>query len=99
MNPLKQGLKPGWYAIPARVNRVFIHESIKTRVETIWVLQRFRKPTQSLSMNPLKQGLKLQIRFLAMDFWLVSLSMNPLKQGLKLQCSLELKHPGVRLYP
>ena len=58
MNPLKQGLKR-----QIKVNlqfrlAVFIHESIKTRVETHRTYPKERTMKQSLSMNPLKQGLK-----------------------------------------
>ncbi len=39
--------------------RVFIHESIKTRVETGRLAMTSMTSAGSLSMNPLKQGLKL----------------------------------------
>ena len=61
MNPLKQGLKPTYVeAVYWKLNRVFIHESIKTRVETASLLDVYREAGLSLSMNPLKQGLKRQ---------------------------------------
>ncbi len=84
MNPLKQGLKHGKVyltdrkysafiheSIKTRVetkepnmeitigNVAFIHESIKTRVETAYHYDHFDSPSKHLSMNPLKQGLKL----------------------------------------
>ncbi len=37
---------------------VFIHESIKTRVETLARIRTRGQARLSLSMNPLKQGLK-----------------------------------------
>ena len=58
MNPLKQGLKRhDIYDILAN-RSVFIHESIKTRVETQDYLPAAHSVSLSLSMNPLKQGLK-----------------------------------------
>ncbi len=59
MNPLKQGLKRAELISLCALLEVFIHESIKTRVETKACLQRFIRRIPSLSMNPLKQGLKL----------------------------------------
>ena len=35
MNPLKQGLKRYYYDTYQELDRAFIHESIKTRVETL----------------------------------------------------------------
>ena len=62
---------------------LFIHESIKTRVETQEFYGFSQLEPESLSMNPLKQGLK-QLCCEFGDFLSqLSLSMNPLKQGLK----------------
>ena len=58
MNPLKQGLKPLYIALGQASAIVFIHESIKTRVETSACHQKRWQCKMSLSMNPLKQGLK-----------------------------------------
>ena len=82
MNPLKQGLKlPTIEATGGRVclfihesiktrietpyhrwgnlyQRLFIHESIKTRIETYGLPGQPAGLHSSLSMNPLKQGLK-----------------------------------------
>ncbi len=60
MNPLKQGLKPMVSSVLRVVSFVFIHESIKTRVETIPLSLPSMAQKVSLSMNPLKQGLKLE---------------------------------------
>ncbi len=61
MNPLKQGLKPeGLIAVTSKPV-AFIHESIKTRVETTSHASVPATGTRSLSMNPLKQGLKLNM--------------------------------------
>ena len=59
MNPLKQGLKQVKQAQSAPIFLVFIHESIKTRVETACPKRQPLCRHWSLSMNPLKQGLKL----------------------------------------
>ena len=84
MNPLKQGLKRhDIYDILAN-RSVFIHESIKTRVETQDYRPAAHKPVWSLSMNPLKQGLKHIGDKPHYGRQTGSLSMNPLKQGLKL---------------
>ncbi len=58
MNPLKQGLKLDDLTTVTKSVAVFIHESIKTRVETSMISAASNRPRQSLSMNPLKQGLK-----------------------------------------
>ena len=84
MNPLKQGLKHRLASRNRFAALVFIHESIKTRVETTLVHERSHPRTSSLSMNPLKQGLKRPARQDYRPAATGSLSMNPLKQGLKL---------------
>ena len=61
MNPLKQGLKLRKTIHAAQNSAVFIHESIKTRVETRSRQTRQGGILMSLSMNPLKQGLKRRI--------------------------------------
>ena len=58
MNPLKQGLKLLWHCATSLTHKVFIHESIKTRVETVKQVILGLRIDLSLSMNPLKQGLK-----------------------------------------
>ncbi len=58
MNPLKQGLKHAVLTAAIEEGMVFIHESIKTRVETLENLSLNLLNMKSLSMNPLKQGLK-----------------------------------------
>ena len=82
-----------------RLAGVFIHESIKTRVETVSMISSQREQFKSLSMNPLKQGLKLTIRRVRPREMAKSLSMNPLKQGLK--PIIFLSHDGLALslYP
>ena len=58
MNPLKQGLKPYRIVALRYVDEAFIHESIKTRVETRAGAGAGGSERVHLSMNPLKQGLK-----------------------------------------
>ena len=83
MNPLKQGLKlSSFQGFPASI-AAFIHESIKTRVETCIAYQLAIVSGLHLSMNPLKQGLKLLITMITSTLLTAHLSMNPLKQGLK----------------
>jgi len=59
IDPLKQGLKPSAPQPCRCAIRVFIHRSIKTRIETF----RFRYSSsiffRFLYIDPLKQGLKL----------------------------------------
>ncbi len=62
MNPLKQGLKLEYPRSCIAFFIAFIHESIKTRVETCLALLLFSLLSVHLSMNPLKQGLKLDKR-------------------------------------
>ncbi len=83
MNPLKQGLKPLTASDSLVMPSVFIHESIKTRVETRLFLAQDFQIQASLSMNPLKQGLKHEQDKIIRPISVWSLSMNPLKQGLK----------------
>jgi len=58
IDPLKQGLKQQYQDIQSALKEVFIHRSIKTRIETsssiclVWVIILF------LYIDPLKQGLK-----------------------------------------
>ncbi len=59
MNPLKQGLKQIVLTAIVSMDDAFIHESIKTRVETSTLVPCHVFNAQHLSMNPLKQGLKL----------------------------------------
>ena len=60
MNPLKQGLKRlRLCAFTAPFASAFIHESIKTRVETLCAALWPARVALHLSVNPLKQGLKL----------------------------------------
>ncbi len=82
MNPLKQGLKLYMFHFSTPTMPAFIHESIKTRVETATTTPPQRRALPHLSMNPLKQGLKPQDD-LDSPQRKMHLSMNPLKQGLK----------------
>ncbi len=59
MNPLKQGLKLRDFSKIMDDFLAFIHESIKTRVETELNMSSILTCRGHLSMNPLKQGLKL----------------------------------------
>ena len=60
IDPLKQGLKPQTGYEKTEYHEVFIHRSIKTRIET-WA-RKFRTHTEQwfLYIDPLKQGLKLR---------------------------------------
>ena len=61
IDPLKQGLKQ---ISPYRIVRsgsVFIHRSIKTRIETRAIDQKSYKSAWFLYIDPLKQGLKLKV--------------------------------------
>ena len=62
IDPLKQGLKLIVYPIRILVAYVFIHRSIKTRIETGYedILKNVTIPF--LYIDPLKQGLKLTIK-------------------------------------
>ncbi len=62
MNPLKQGLKRSYCVSSAARIGAFIHESIKTRVETPTTSIGIQSGSLHLSMNPLKQGLKPVMR-------------------------------------
>jgi len=63
---------------------VFIHRSIKTRIETKYKLIFGRNQWRFLYLDPLKQGLKhiQNKKMLAEDYEF--LYIDPLKQGLKL---------------
>ena len=60
IDPLKQGLKPFIFLFNRLDTAVFIHRSIKTRIETnkLW---QIKEDDQKLFLyiDPLKQGLKL----------------------------------------
>ncbi len=53
----------------------------------------------SLSMNPLKQGLKHDFVWFYKMYTVLSLSMNPLKQGLKLSLAMRALNYFGSLYP
>ncbi len=55
---IKTRVETHWRRLWRRLCHVFIHESIKTRVETNPGNTRRDRARLSLSMNPLKQGLK-----------------------------------------
>ena len=83
INPLNQGLKLTPFPIFIGSNSVFIHQSIKPRVETKIAHHHLLKWHGSLSINPLNQGLKHHSLPSLLDFATESLSINPLNQGLK----------------
>ena len=56
--PLKQGLKPSQLIFPVPTTFVFIHSSIKTRIETIATILDVVQILGFLYIVPLKQGLK-----------------------------------------
>jgi len=64
---------------------VFIHRSIKTRIETCRPQSHFRFRGQFLYIDPLKQGLKLDYTFPIRRNLTEFLYIDPLKQGLKLE--------------
>ena len=99
MNPLKQGLKHRQGFLDALKKGAFIHESIKTRVETGANLQGVDLQSGHLSMNPLKQGLKPDTNPMKHTRESLHLSMNPLKQGLKLPYSWESSCTICGIYP
>jgi len=83
--PLKQGLKPSSDIFPGRCNYVFIHSSIKTRIETETCRKIIRHSRKLfLYIVPLKQGLKLVIGNFKVRKNTEFLYIVPLKQGLKL---------------
>ena len=67
---------------------VFIHESIKTRVETSPFGTTMPLSPLSLSMNPLKQGLKLQARFIAFQLFIVFIHES-------IKTRVETWHPSI----
>jgi len=58
IDPLKQGLKPSLPLPQVSRKRVFIHRSIKTRIETTGLCSVLSPRPQFLYIDPLKQGLK-----------------------------------------
>ena len=62
---------------------VFIHSSIKTRIETIDKLEGAKNEFQFLYIVPLKQGLKQKVIEYLQSQKKEFLYIVPLKQGLK----------------
>ena len=93
MHPLKQGLKLLPAASGLRIYAAFIHESIKTRVETSSISKSLHSLSLHLSMNPSKQGLKHKATAPNTEPAGESLPMNPSKQGLKASPKKELRFP------
>jgi len=58
IDPLKQGLKQIYEGNRMEIIHVFIHRSIKTRIETIWIDLAVQAILVFLYIDPLKQGLK-----------------------------------------
>ena len=58
IDPLKQGLKPRYNVSLSCFSPVFIHRSIKTRIETKPTVEFLPPPVRFLYIDPLKQGLK-----------------------------------------
>ncbi len=81
--PLKQGLKLSSAKEELKSRQVFIHSSIKTRIETGRPQKRAPRRARFLYIVPLKQGLKLNIPFLNEEQEREFLYIVPLKQGLK----------------
>jgi len=59
IDPLKQGLKLSTSEELNKLHNVFIHRSIKTRIETLKLKPLTSFPREFLYIDPLKQGLKL----------------------------------------
>ncbi len=59
IDPLKQGLKRFWCIFLWARKFVFIHRSIKTRIETRNNQRDIQRQSLFLYIDPLKQGLKL----------------------------------------
>ena len=81
--PLKQGLKLIIATVAMIETKVFIHSSIKTRIETILSTWALFLSSLFLYIVPLKQGLK-RMAVLSSRVYKVFLYIVPLKQGLKL---------------
>ena len=62
---------------------VFIHRSIKTRIETLSPVSMLLFVLQFLYIDPLKQGLKRQYTPIGIFTYFSFLYIDPLKQGLK----------------
>ena len=60
IDPLKQGLKLKYGSMFIAIVIVFIHRSIKTRIETSLKFAFLRGQIWFLYIDPLKQGLKQQ---------------------------------------
>ncbi len=99
MNPLKQGLKRLWHFFSLFSPIVFIHESIKTRVETVGTQLETILNTFVFIHESIKTRVETDCpgRMIILRF--ESLSMNPLKQGLKLRLGSFRTLPGLGLYP
>ena len=83
IDPLKQGLKhKGDNAVIIFII-VFIHRSIKTRIETIFQSVGHFIILLFLYIDPLKQGLKLGENSQRTPRKVMFLYIDPLKQGLK----------------
>ena len=67
------------------IKLVFIHRSIKTRIETTRAETERNTVSSFLYIDPLKQGLKPSDMNATCKFFNLFLYIDPLKQGLKLQ--------------
>jgi len=77
-------LKPAGFKKVGTAIAVFIHRSIKTRIETGGACTLYWTAGRFLYIDPLKQGLKHIILVIRESFLLKFLYIDPLKQGLKL---------------
>jgi len=66
--PLKQGLKQKYKKEGSYGKEVFIHSSIKTRIETRRVHSHYFRREAFLYIVPLKQGLKLNSETISIIF-------------------------------
>jgi len=95
IDPLKQGLKLAERSNTPFCLAVFIHRSIKTRIETLSQILIPEQDLMFLYIDPLKQGLKLCIRRSVRWCSTGFLYIDPLKQGLKRTGEKFLQVPGI----
>ncbi len=99
MNPLKQGLKLNSLSTRKSSIIVFIHESIKTRVETLKSTSRWSSTIIVFIHESIKTRVETARANSSALRRLGSLSMNPLKQGLKQLWGSVKEASAPRLYP
>jgi len=83
IDPIKQGLKLQAIKKDCQKVQVFIHRSIKTRIETLLPWAIYKQKEVFLYIDPLKQGLKPRYGLKGFLVLFMFLYIDPLKQGLK----------------